>query len=123
MRNYQQKQRYFAHVQQNSELHLSEKDSNYLTSSKALSDIFEKTGKICKNYKAVCNWLNSDIARILNEKEIEAEQIPFTAEQLSELVELIDAGTISSSIGKKVLDELFENPRSPKDIIKEKRTI
>ena len=27
---------------------------------------------------------------------------------------------ISSSIGKKVLDELFENPRSPKDIIKEK---
>ena len=73
MRNYQQKQRYFAHVQQNSELHLSEKDSNYLTSSKALSDIFEKTGKICKNYKAVCNWLNSDIARILNEKEIEPE--------------------------------------------------
>ena len=103
-----------------SELHLSEKDSNYLTSSKALSDIFEKTGKICKNYKAVCNWLNSDIARILNEKEIEPEQIPFTAEQLAELVELIDAGTISSSIGKKVLDELFENPRSPKDIIKEK---
>lgn len=84
-----------------SELHLSEKDSNYLTSSKALSDIFEKTGKICKNYKAVCNWLNSDIARILNEKEIEPEQLPFTAEQLSELVELIDAGTISSSIGKK----------------------
>ena len=73
-----------------SELHLSEKDSNYLTSSKALSDIFEKTGKICKNYKAVCNWLNSDIARILNEKEIEPEQLPFTAEQLSELVELID---------------------------------
>ena len=106
-----------------SELHLSEKDSNYLTSSKALSDIFEKTGKICKNYKAVCNWLNSDIARILNEKEIEPEQIPFTAEQLAELVELIDAGTISSSIGKKVLDELFENPRSPKDIIKEKGCI
>ena len=103
-----------------SELHLSEKDSNYLTSSKALSDIFEKTGKICKNYKAVCNWLNSDIARILNEKEIEPEQIPFTAEQLAELVELIDAGTISSSIGKKVLDELFENPRNPEDIIKEK---
>ena len=103
-----------------SELHLSEKDSNYLTSSKALSDIFEKTGKICKNYKAVCNWLNSDIARILNEKEIEPEQLPFTAEQLAELVELIDAGTISSSIGKKVLDELFENPRDPEDIIKEK---
>ena len=33
---------------------------------------------------------------------------------------LIDKGTISSSIGKKVLEELFENPRSPEEIIKEK---
>ncbi len=102
------------------ELGLSEKDANLLTASKALSDIFESSGEICKNYKAVCNWLNSDIARILNEKEQEPEQIPFTAEHLAELVKLIDDGTISSSIGKKVLDELFENPRSPKQIIEEK---
>ncbi len=103
-----------------SELGLSEKDANLLTASKALSDIFEKAGEICKNYKSVCNWLNSDVARILNEREEEPEQIPFTAENLAELVKLIDDGTISSSIGKKVLDELFENPRSPKQIIEEK---
>ncbi len=102
------------------DLGLSEKDANFLTSSKAYSDIFEKAGAICKNYKAVCNWLNSDIARILNEKELEPEQIPFSAEYLAELVTLIDNGTISSSIGKKVLDELFENPREPKKIIEEK---
>ena len=102
------------------ELGLSEKDANSLTSSKAFSDLFEKAGEICKNYKAVCNWLNSDISRILNEKELEPEQIPFTAEQLASLVKLIDDGTISSSIGKKVLDELFENPREPKNIVEEK---
>ncbi len=102
------------------ELGLSEKDANFLTSSKAYSDIFEEAGNICKNYKAVCNWLNSDIARILNEKELEPEKIPFSAEYLAKLVELIDKGTISSSIGKKVLDELFENPRDPKSIIEEK---
>ncbi len=102
------------------DLGLSEKDANFLTNSKAYSDIFEKAGTICKNYKAVCNWLNSDIARILNEKELEPEQIPFSAENLAELVTLIDNGTISSSIGKKVLDELFENPREPKKIIEEK---
>ncbi len=102
------------------ELKLSEKDANALTSSKAYSDIFEKAGALCKNYKAVCNWLTSDIARILNEKEMEPDQIPFTAENLAELVELIDKGTISTSIGKKVLEELFENPRSPKQIIEEK---
>ena len=102
------------------ELGLSEKDANSLTLSKAYSDIFEKAGEICKNYKAVCNWLTSDIARILNEKEMEPEQIPFTAEQLAELVELIDDGKISTKIGKTVIEEMFENPRSPKIIVKEK---
>ena len=76
--------------------------------------------KICGNYKAVSNWIISDISRILNEKEIEPSQIPFTAEQLAHLVMIIDKGTISSSIGKKVIEELFENPREPEDIVKEK---
>ena len=99
---------------------LSEKDSNSITSSKYLSDFFEKAGEISNNYKAVCNWLNADVARILNEKELEPEDIPFTAEELAEMVTLIDKGTISSSIGKKVLDELFENPKAPSKIIEEK---
>ena len=102
------------------ELGLSEKDANFLTSSKALSDIFEKAGEICKNYKGVCNWLNSDISRILNEKEMEPEEIPFTAEELAEMVEIIDNGEISTKIGKQVIEELFENPRSPKKIVEEK---
>ena len=102
------------------ELGLSEKDANFLTSSKALSDIFEKAGEICKNYKGVCNWLNSDISRILNEKEMEPEEIPFTADELAEMVEIIDNGEISTKIGKQVIEELFENPRSPKKIVEEK---
>ena len=102
------------------EIGLSEKDSNSITSSKYLSDLFEEAGKISGNYKAVCNWINSDIARILNEKELEPEEIPFTAEELAEMIKLIDKGTISSSIAKKVLDELFEKPRDPNKIIEEK---
>ena len=102
------------------EIGLSEKDANALISSKTYSDIFEKAGSICGNYKAVCNWLTSDIARVLNEKEWEPEQIPFTAEQLAELVKLIDEDVISSSIAKKVMEEMFENPRSPKEITEEK---
>ena len=99
---------------------LSEKDARLLTSSKYLSNMFEAAEKICGNAKAVANWLLSDVSRILNEKEMEPDQIPFTAEQLAKLVELIDKGTISSAIGKKVVEELFENPRDPEDIIKEK---
>ena len=99
---------------------LSEKDANIITSSKYLSDLFENAIKVCNNPKAVNNWIISDISRILNEKEMEAYEIPFSAEQLGNLVILIDKGTISSSIGKKVLEELFENPKEPEEIIKEK---
>ncbi len=99
---------------------LSEKDAGILTSSKYLSDLFEKASEICGNYKAVNNWIISDISRILNETEMDPIEIPFDASQLAKLVSLIDKGTISSSIGKKVLVELFENPRDPEDIIKEK---
>lgn len=102
------------------EYNLSEKDAKLITSSKYLSDLFEKSINICNNPKAVCNWIISDISRILNETEMEPIEIPFDANQLAELVMLIEKGTISSAIGKKVLVELFENPRKPEDIIKEK---
>ena len=102
------------------EYNLSEKDAKLLTSSKYLSDLFEGAVKVCSNPKAVNNWIISDISRILNETETEPISIPFDSNQLGKLVILIDKGTISSSIGKKVLVELFENPRDPEDIIKEK---
>ena len=102
------------------EYKLSEKDANLITSSKYLSDLFEQATAICNNAKAVNNWIISDISRILNETEMEPIQIPFDSKQLGKLVVLIDKGTISSSIGKKVLVELFENPRDPEEIIKEK---
>ena len=102
------------------EYKLSEKDAKILVSSKYLSNLFEEAGKICSNYKSVSNWIISDISRILNEKELEPNQIPFEAKHLANLVRLIDKGTISSKIAKDVLEEMFENPREPEEIIKEK---
>ena len=102
------------------EIGLSEKAANLVTSSKYYSNMFEKASEISNNPKAISNWLMSDIARIMNEKELEPDKIPFTAEDLAELVVLIDKGTISNSIGKKVLEELFENPKAPSKIIEEK---
>ena len=102
------------------EIGLSEKAANFVTSSKYYSNMFEKASEISNNPKAVSNWLMSDIARIMNEKELEPDAIPFSAKNLAELIVLIDKGTISNSIGKKVLEELFENPKEPSKIIEEK---
>ena len=99
---------------------LSKKDVNIITSSKYLSDLFEKAAAVCGNPRAVNNWIISDISRILNERECDPDEIKFTPEQLGKLIILIEKGTISSAIAKKVLEELFEDPKDPEEIIKEK---
>ncbi len=70
-------------------------------------------------HKAVSNWIISDISGILNERN-RTKRNTIYSKELAKVVVLIDKGTISSSIGKKVLAELFENPRDPEEIIKEK---
>ncbi len=100
------------------EFKLPEYDSNIIVSSKYLSDFFEDAVKVCNNPKAVSNWIMTDIIRVQNEEDI--EEMPFTAEELGKLIVLIDKGTISSSIAKKVFEELLEEPGDPEEIIKEK---
>ena len=99
------------------EYKLPEYDSRLITASKYLSDLLEEAVEVCNNPKTVSNFIMTDITKFLNEKELEPEEIPFTAEQLGELVKLIDKGTISSSIAKKVLAEMFEKPEDPNKII------
>ena len=98
---------------------LTEKEADGLTASKYLSNLFEEATKISKNPKAVCNWIMSDISRILNERELEPSDIKFTGANLAELISLIEKGTISSAIAKKVLDKMFDEAKKPEDIIKE----
>ena len=100
------------------EFKLPEYDANILTSSKYFSNLFEGAVSICSNPKAVSNWIMSDITGILNEKELEPEEIPFDAKNLADLIILIDKGTISSSIAKKVLPKMFdEEEKDPNKII------
>ncbi|MCR1898779.1 Asp-tRNA(Asn)/Glu-tRNA(Gln) amidotransferase subunit GatB [Irregularibacter muris] len=102
------------------ELGLPEYDADILTTSRALSDYFEETLKSYSDAKAVSNWMMGDILRLLRAGEIEIEDIPFTSENFAKLLHLIEKKTISGSIGKKVLEEMFKTGKSPEDIIQEK---
>ena len=99
---------------------LSEKAANFVTGSKYYSNLFEDAITVCNNPKTVSNIIMSDIARILNEREEEPEELKITGKELGELVSLIDKGTISSAIAKKVLEELFVEVKMPSKIIEEK---
>ncbi len=109
------KKRYIA------DFELSEKAANIVTGSKYYSNMFDEAVEISKNPKSVSNWIMSDIARILNEREEEPSDLSFSGKELGELVSLIDKGTISSAIAKKVLEEMFAGEeKNPSKIIEKK---
>lgn len=102
-----------------SEYGLPEYDASILTGSKVLADFFEEAVKKTSNAKAVSNWIMGDLLRILKEKEMEVEEIPFPGEYLAKLVMLIDKGTISGTIAKKVFEKMFNQNKDPEVIVKE----
>lgn len=95
-------------------------DASVLTLSMEMADFFEETAKKSKDPKASSNWLMGDISRLMNEKNITVTELKFNPDQLAELITLINSGKISNNIGKKVLEEMFENGKAPSQIVEEK---
>lgn len=102
---------------------LPEYDAGILTSSKAMANYFEECIKYTTNIKAASNWMMGEIARILNDRGLEAEEIvniKIKPNQLASLINLIDNKTISNTIAKQVFEEMFETGKDPEVIVKEK---
>lgn len=102
-----------------SEFGLPEYDAWILTSSIVLADFFEEAVAKSRNAKAVSNWIMGDLMRILKERNLEAEAIPFPGEYLAKMIALIDKGTISGTIAKKVFEKMFDTRKDPETIVKE----
>lgn len=95
-------------------------DAGLLGASLGLSALFEATVAAGAAAKQAANWLLGEISKILNEKMMDAEAIPFDGKALAELISMIEDGTISGTIAKQVLPEMFERARAPKEIVSEK---
>ncbi len=96
---------------------LPEYDATQLTNSKYTAKFFEDAEKVCKNAKAVSNWIMTDFTKLLNDSEISINESKISSENLAELIILIDKGTISSAIAKKVFIEMFETGDSANHIV------
>ena len=98
-------------------------DAEVLTLTMSMGDFFEETAEISGDAKYASNWLMGDISKVMKENAVWVEDLKFTPEQLAELIKLINAGTISNAIGKKVIVDMFNTGKSPKTIIDEKGLI
>ena len=99
------------------ELGLSEYDAGVLVNSMETAFFLDRTVNLKTNAKAAVNWLMGDIAAYLKEKKSVIDKTELTPESLSEMIGLIDKGTISNAIAKKIIVQLMENGGSVKEIV------
>ncbi|MFA5840295.1 MAG: Asp-tRNA(Asn)/Glu-tRNA(Gln) amidotransferase subunit GatB [Candidatus Margulisiibacteriota bacterium] len=96
---------------------LSPSDAQLLISSKETANYFEECVKLHNNPRAIANWILGDIQAYLNTNHLSIQQSAFLPSQLSELVRLIDDGTISGKIAKTVIADALKSGKPIKDII------
>ena len=106
---------------------LSDYDANLLTSSKATADFFEAVMQVRLSTddplrqlaKSVSNWVLGELSRLLNRTDTQVSAIKIQPDHLVELLDLIDAGTLSTGMAKTVFEEMFDTGRAPKQIAEE----
>ncbi len=101
---------------------LSRQDAMTLVDTRSLADFFDSTVAVTGEPKArtVCNWLLGDVSRLINADAIEICDCAVTPQGLSELLTLIDQGSVSGPASKAVLDEMYRSGKSPAAIVEEK---
>jgi aspartyl-tRNA(Asn)/glutamyl-tRNA(Gln) amidotransferase subunit B len=98
-------------------------DANILTSSRAMADYFENCVKLTGLGKAktVSNWLLGDFSRMLHTTNTEIENVTISPKHLTEMLGLVDNGTISGPAAKAVFEEMFRSGKEASEIITEKK--
>lgn len=103
-----------------SDLGLNDYDAALMVADQAWSAYFEEAVKLGGDPKAICNWMNADLAMLLNTEGLAAQESKVSPAHLVELTQLINSGTISGKIAKDVLKECFETGASPKSVVEAK---
>jgi len=102
------------------ELGLPEYDAKVLTLTKEMSDFFEDTLRHGADPKQASNWLMGEVSAYLNAEQKELHETALTPESLAKMIKLLEDGTLSSKLAKKVFRELIEKGGDPEQIVKEK---
>ncbi|MFR0645454.1 Asp-tRNA(Asn)/Glu-tRNA(Gln) amidotransferase subunit GatB [Limosilactobacillus mucosae] len=90
------------------DLGLSEYDAMVLTQTKEMSDFFEATIALGADPKKAANYLMNDVNSYLNDKQVDLQDTKLTPANLAGMIKLIDDGTISSKMAKKVFKGILD---------------
>jgi aspartyl-tRNA(Asn)/glutamyl-tRNA(Gln) amidotransferase subunit B len=99
---------------------LPEYDADILTVERSLSEYFEAAVKAYGgDPKRVSNYIMNDVLRMLNEAGKTAGELRLSPAYLAEIIRLVDAGTINTSTGKRLLQKVEDSGKPPSAIVEE----
>ncbi|KAA9302235.1 Asp-tRNA(Asn)/Glu-tRNA(Gln) amidotransferase subunit GatB [Aerococcus sp. UMB8608] len=99
------------------EFGLPEYDAKVLTLTREMSEFFDATVAEGADPKQASNWLMGEVSAYLNDNAKGLDEIGLTPDNLAEMIQLIQDGTISSKMGKKVFKHLAEEGGSAKEYV------
>ncbi|MDC1340633.1 Asp-tRNA(Asn)/Glu-tRNA(Gln) amidotransferase subunit GatB [Oceanospirillaceae bacterium] len=100
-----------------STLGLSEYGAAVLSSSRHLADYFEAVVDVCDDAKLSANWVMGEVAKYMNQNNIEIEQCPVSAARLGQLICRIKDDTINGKGAKTVFEGLWNQTGEVDEII------
>jgi aspartyl-tRNA(Asn)/glutamyl-tRNA(Gln) amidotransferase subunit B len=86
----------------------------------SMSDFYEECCKIYPDSKNIANWLVTYLLKSLNYEGISIEESKIEPETFTELLILIDEGTISERLAKELIKDYTSTGKSPRTLVKEK---
>lgn len=101
------------------EYNLPEYDARIITGNKHLADIFEAATALCNAPKKVSNWLMGETMRLMKEADMDPEDLQFSPENLSKLIQLVDKRVINSTVAKDVFSHIFREDVNPEAYVEE----
>ncbi len=96
---------------------LSEYDGAILTLEPFIADFFESSVKINNKPKSVANWVINDVAKLMNESGQHLADSKLTPAALCEIIELVEGSRITQTVAKELLNEVFRQGGSPKELV------
>lgn len=101
------------------EFQLSDYDASILTATKVIADYYEQVVAAKVDPKLASNWVITELLGYLNTEGKEITEILMTPAHLAGMIQLIQKGTISTKIAKKVFKEMLSTGKEPHVIVEE----
>ncbi|GAA6116467.1 Asp-tRNA(Asn)/Glu-tRNA(Gln) amidotransferase subunit GatB [Apilactobacillus kunkeei] len=97
---------------------LKDYDAMVLTQTKEMSDFFDAMIKLGADPKMASNYLQVNVNAYLNDEQKDLSETEITPENLATMIKLIEDGTISSKMAKKVFKGITEG-KEPKKFVED----